>query len=201
MTEQVWFITGASRGLGYAVAEEALAAGKRVAATARRPETLSALADKYGDRVLPVALDVTDQAQAESAIQRTVEHFGRIDVVVNNAGYANMSPIEDVTMDDFRAQVEAVFFGTVLVTKAALPVMRRQGGGHFIQVTSIGGRITSPGLSGYHSAKFAVEGFSGVLRQEVAPLGINVTLPPPARPRTAFTPPPMTIPPPQPPSH
>jgi NAD(P)-dependent dehydrogenase (short-subunit alcohol dehydrogenase family) len=194
MTEQVWFITGASRGLGYAVAEEALAAGKRVAATARRPETLSALADKYGDRVLPVALDVTDQAQAESAIQRTVEHFGRIDVVVNNAGYANMSPIEDVTMDDFRAQVEAVFFGTVLVTKAALPVMRRQGGGHFIQVTSIGGRITSPGLSAYQSAKFAVEGFSGVLRQEVAPLGIKVTLAEPGGMRTDWAGSSMEIP-------
>src|SRR4030088_483377 len=99
MSEQVCFITGASRGLGLAIAEEALAAGKHVAATARRPETLSGLVDKYRDRVLPVTLDVTDQAQAESAIQRTVEHFGRIDVVVNNAGYANLSPIEDVAMD------------------------------------------------------------------------------------------------------
>jgi NAD(P)-dependent dehydrogenase (short-subunit alcohol dehydrogenase family) len=184
MPEQVWFITGASRGLGLALAEEALAAGKRVAATARRTASLSGLTDKYGDRVLPVALDVTDQGQAESAVQLTVERFGRIDVVVNNAGYANLAPVEDIAMDDFRAQVEAVFFGTVLVTKAALPIMRRQGSGHFIQVTSVGGRITSPGLSAYQSAKFAVEGFAGVLRQEVGPLGIKVTLAEPGGMRT-----------------
>jgi NAD(P)-dependent dehydrogenase (short-subunit alcohol dehydrogenase family) len=184
MSEQVWFITGASRGLGLAAAEEALAAGHRVAATARRTDTLSGLVDTYGERVLPVALDVTSQAQAEDAVRRTVERFGRIDVVVNNAGYANLAPIEDVAMDDFRAQVETVFIGTVLVTKAALPVMRRQGGGHFIQVTSVGGRITTPGLAAYQSAKFAVEGFSGVLRQEVAPLGIKVTLAEPGGMRT-----------------
>jgi NAD(P)-dependent dehydrogenase (short-subunit alcohol dehydrogenase family) len=188
LSKQVWFITGASRGLGYALAEDALAAGKRVAATGRRPETLSALVDRYGDRVLAVALDVTDQAQVESAIQRTVEHFGRIDVVVNNAGYANISPVEDIAMDDFRAQVEAVFYSTVLVTKAALPVLRRQGSGHFIQITSIGGRITSPGLSAYQSAKFAVEGFSGVLRQELVPLGIKVTLAEPGGMRDAYRP-------------
>lgn len=182
--EQVWFITGASRGLGLALAQEALAAGKRVVATARRTETLSGLVDAYGDRVLPLALDVTDQARAESAVQRAVERFGRIDVVVNNAGYANMAPIEEVTMDDFRAQVEAVFFGTVLVTKAALPVLRRQGSGHVIQIASIGGRITAPGLGAYQSAKFAVEGFSGVLRQEVAPLGIKVTVAEPGGMRT-----------------
>jgi NAD(P)-dependent dehydrogenase (short-subunit alcohol dehydrogenase family) len=184
MSEQVWFITGASRGLGLAIAEEALAAGNRVVATARRTDTLSGLVDTYGERVLPVALDVTNQAQAEDAVQRTVERFGRIDVVVNNAGYANLAPIEDVAMDDFRAQVETVFIGTVLVTKAALPVMRRQGGGHFIQVTSVGGRITTPGLAAYQSSKFAVEGFSGVLRQEVAPLGIKVTLAEPGGMRT-----------------
>ncbi|MFE4536311.1 oxidoreductase [Streptomyces scopuliridis] len=184
MSEQVWFITGASRGLGLALAEEALAAGKRVVATARRTETLAGLVGTYGDSVLPVALDVTDQALAESAVRSAVERFGRIDVVVNNAGYANMAPIEEVAMDDFRAQVEAVFFGTVLVTKAALPVMRRQGGGHFIQIASVGGRITAPGLGAYQSAKFAVEGFSGVLRQEVAPLGIKVTVAEPGGMRT-----------------
>ncbi|MFJ9032095.1 oxidoreductase [Streptomyces sp. NPDC102274] len=184
MSNQVWFITGASRGLGLALAEEALAAGKRVVATARRTETLSGLVDTYGDRVLPVALDVTDQALAEGAVRRAVERFGRIDVVVNNAGYANMAPVEEVTMDDFRAQVEAVFFGTVLVTKAALPVLRRQGSGHVIQVASVGGRITAPGLGAYQSAKFAVEGFSGVLRQEVASLGIKVTVAEPGGMRT-----------------
>ena len=195
MSEQVWFITGASRGLGQAIAEEALAAGKRVAATARRTEMLTELVNKYGDQVLPVALDVTDQDQVASAIAHTVEHFGRIDVVVNNAGYANIAPIEDFTIEDFRAQVEAVFFGTVLVTKAALPIMRRQGSGHFIQIASIGGRMTVPGLSAYQSAKFAVEGFSGVLRQEVAPLGIKVTVAEPGGMRTDWAGASMQIPP------
>ena len=195
MSEQVWFITGASRGLGNAIAEEALAAGKRVAATARRTETLADLVNKYGDQVLPVALDVTDPAQVASAIAHTVEHFGRIDVVVNNAGYANIAPIEDFTIEDFRAQVEAVFFGTVLVTKAALPIMRRQGSGHFIQIASVGGRLTVPGLGAYQSAKFAVEGFSGVLRQEVAPLGIKVTVAEPGGMRTDWAGSSMQIPP------
>jgi NAD(P)-dependent dehydrogenase (short-subunit alcohol dehydrogenase family) len=184
MSEQVWFITGASRGLGRALAEEALAAGHRVAASARRPEALSVLAEKYSDRVLPVALDVTDLTQAQQAIQHAADHFGQIDVVVNNAGYANLASIEDVSMEDFRAQVEVVFFGTVHVTKAALPIMRRQGRGHFIQVASVGGRITTPGLAAYQSAKFAVEGFSGVLRQEVAPLGVKVTVAEPGGMRT-----------------
>ncbi|MFC8830420.1 oxidoreductase [Streptomyces sp. NPDC057137] len=184
MSEQVWFITGASRGLGNAIAMEALAAGKRVAATARRPETLSGLVDEYGEQVLPLTLDVTDQAQAEDAVQRTVEHFGRLDVVVNNAGYADISPVEETTMEAFRAQVEAVFFGTVLVTKAALPFLRRQGSGHIIQVASVGGRITAPGLAAYQSAKHAVEGFSGVLAQETGPLGIKVTVVEPGGMRT-----------------
>lgn len=184
MSEQVWFITGASRGLGRALAEEALAAGKLVAATARRRDAFAELVDRYGDRVLPLTLDVTDAAQADAAIASTVERFGRIDVVVNNAGYANLASIEDVTMDDFRAQVEAVFFGTVLVTKAALPVLRRQGGGHFIQVTSVGGRTTAPGVAAYQSAKWAVEGFSGVLAKETQPFGIKVTLAEPGAMRT-----------------
>ncbi|HWG63449.1 MAG TPA: oxidoreductase [Streptosporangiaceae bacterium] len=184
MSEQVWFITGASRGLGRALAEEALAAGHRVAASARRPEALSVLAEKYSGRVLPVALDVTDLTQAQQAIQHAADHFGQIDVVVNNAGCANLASIEDVSMEDFRAQVEVVFFGTVHVTKAALPIMRRQGRGHFIQVASVWGRITTPGLAAYQSAKFAVEGFSGVLRQEVAPLGVKVTVAEPGGMRT-----------------
>lgn len=174
--QQVWFVTGSSRGLGRAVAEEVLAAGHKVAATARGTDTLAGLTQKYGDAVLPLALDVTDAARAAQAVQEAVDHFGRIDVVVNNAGYANMAPVEDMALDDFRAQVEAVFFGTVHVTKAALPFFRAQHSGHFIQVTSHGGRTTAPGLGAYQAAKFAVEGFSGVLHQEVAPLGIKVTL-------------------------
>ncbi len=146
MTDQVWFVTGSSRGLGRSVVEEALAAGNRVVATARRTDALADLAATAGPRLLAVPLDVTDPAQASSAIQAAVDAFGRVDVVVNNAGYANMAPVEDMSLGDFRAQVDAVFFGTVYVTKAALPVFRRQGSGYFIQVTSIGGRLTAPGL-------------------------------------------------------
>jgi NAD(P)-dependent dehydrogenase (short-subunit alcohol dehydrogenase family) len=194
MTAQVWFITGSSRGLGRSVAEEALAAGRKVVATARKTSALGDLAERYGAQLLTVPLDVTDPAQAADAVGRAVEHFGRIDVVVNNAGYADLAPVEEVSLEAFRAQVEAVFFGTVHVTKAALPVFRRQGSGYFIQVTSVGGRLTAPGLGAYQSAKFAVEGFSGVLRQEVAPLGIRVTLAEPGAMRTDWAGSSMDIP-------
>ena len=194
MTNHVWFITGSSRGLGRSVAEEALAAGNKVIATARRTSVLDGLADKYKDQLLTVPLDVTDPAQASAVIDRAVERFGRLDVVVNNAGYADIAPVEEVQLAAFRAQVEAVFFGTVYVTKAALPVFRAQGSGYFIQVTSVGGRGTAPGLSAYQSAKFAVEGFSGVLAQEVAPLGIRVTLAEPGAMRTDWAGSSMEIP-------
>src|SRR6201987_4381514 len=194
MTDQVWFITGSSRGLGRAIAEEALAAGRTVVATARRTSALTARAKHYGSRLPPLPLDVTDPAQASDAIGRAVERFGRIDVVVNNAGYADLAPVEEVSLEAFRAQVEAVFFGTVHVTKAALPVFRRQGSGYFIQVTSGGGRLTAPGLAAYQSAKFAVEGFSIVLRQEGAPLGIRVTLAEPGAMRTDWAGSSMDIP-------
>jgi NAD(P)-dependent dehydrogenase (short-subunit alcohol dehydrogenase family) len=184
MSDQVWFITGSSRGLGRSIAEEALAAGHRVAATARRTEPLAGLGAAYGERVLTLPLDVTDQAGAERAVREAIAHFGRLDVVVNNAGYADIAPVEEVSMADFRAQVEAVFFGTVHVTKAALPHFRRRGAGHFIQVTSSGGRSTAPGVSAYQSAKHAVEGFSGVLNDEVRGLGIRVTLAEPGAMRT-----------------
>lgn len=193
MTEQVWFVTGASRGLGYAVAEEALRNGHRVVATARSVERLRPLADRYGEAVLTVELDVTSGGQAERAVTAAVQRFGRVDVLVNNAGYADIAPIEHVDMDSFRAQMETVFFGTVLVTKAALPQMRRQGGGHVIQIVSVGGRITAPGMAAYQSAKFAVEGFSGVLRQEAGPLGVKVTLAEPGGIRTDWAGPSMKV--------
>jgi NAD(P)-dependent dehydrogenase (short-subunit alcohol dehydrogenase family) len=195
MSDQVWFITGSSRGLGRAVAEEALAAGKRVVATARRTATLDDLAEKYGAAVLPLPLDVNDPAQAERAVRDAVDRFGRLDVVVNNAGYATMAPIEQTSLEEFRAQVETAFFGTVHVTKAALPVFRRQGSGYFIQVASNGGRFSAPGVGAYQSAKFAVEGFSGVLSQEVGPLGIRVTLAEPGLMRTDWSGASMEIPP------
>jgi NAD(P)-dependent dehydrogenase (short-subunit alcohol dehydrogenase family) len=173
---KVWLITGSSRGLGRDLAKAVLAAGDRLVATARKPEQLRDLTQKYGDQVRAVALDVTDPASARAAVAAAVSSFGRLDVVVNNAGYANVSSIEDVPEDDFRAQVETNFFGVVNVTRAAIPVLREQGSGHIIQISSIGGRLGSAGLAAYQSSKWAVEGFSEVLLAEVGPLGIRVTL-------------------------
>src|SRR5437870_2586270 len=172
---KVWFVTGSSRGLGRAIAEAALARGDRVAATARDPRTLEDLVAGSGGPAVALKLDVTDPAQAAAAVQAAVNAFGWIDVVVN-AGYANFQSIEDFTEEDFRAQVETDLWGVVHVTRAALPVLRAQRDGHVIQISSIGGRTTTPGLAPYQLSKFAVEGFSGVLLKEVAPLGIRVTV-------------------------
>ena len=173
---QVFLITGSSRGLGRAIATAALQAGHRVVATARDPETLRELVALAPDRALAVALDVTSSTAAEQAVTAATDRFGRLDVLVNNAGYANVAAIEDVDPDDFRAQMETDLFGVVTVTRAALPVMRAQGSGHVIQVSSVGGRLATPGLAAYQSAKWAVGGFSGVLAAEVGPLGIRVTV-------------------------
>ncbi|WP_353940373.1 oxidoreductase [Streptomyces sp. HUAS MG91] len=192
---KTWLITGSSRGLGRALAEAALAAGHRVAATARRTEPLADLADKYGDRVRLVTLDVTDPAAARNAVERTVEAFGRLDVVVNNAGYADMAAIEDTSEQAFRDQIDANLFGVVNVTRAALPVLREQGAGHIIQISSVGGRVGVPGLGAYQTAKWAVGGFSEVLAKEVAPLGIKVTVAEPGGMRTDWAGSSMTTPP------
>ncbi|WP_435205146.1 oxidoreductase [Micromonospora sp. bgisy143] len=181
---KTWLITGSSRGLGRELAEAVLRAGHRLVATARRPEQLDDLVDAYGDRVRVVALDVTDASAARAAVGVAVEAFGRVDVVVNNAGYADVASIEDMPEDDFRAQVDANFHGVVNVTRAALPTMREQGGGHIIQISSVGGRVGGPGLSAYQSAKWAVGGFSEVLAKEVAPFGIKVTVAEPGGMRT-----------------
>ena len=173
---KVWLITGTSRGLGRDLAKAVLAAGHRLVATARKPEDLSDFVAQYGDRVRAVALDVTDPAAARAAVAAATSAFGRLDVVVNNAGYANVNSVEDMAEDDFRAQIETNFFGVVNVTRAALPVLRAQRDGHFIQISSIGGRRASVGISAYQSAKFAVEGFSEALSNEVGPLGIRVTI-------------------------
>jgi NAD(P)-dependent dehydrogenase (short-subunit alcohol dehydrogenase family) len=173
---KVFFITGSSRGLGREMAEAVLAAGHQLVATARRPEALAALAGRYGPRVLPVALDVADPAAVQAAVAAGLAAFGRLDVVVNNAGYADLAAVEDVTLADFRAQLDTNFLGVVYVTKAVLPVLRAQGDGHIIQVSSIGGRLATPGLSAYQAAKWAVGGFSEVLAREVGPLGIRVTV-------------------------
>ncbi|HEX4224731.1 MAG TPA: oxidoreductase [Pseudonocardiaceae bacterium] len=174
---RTWLITGSSRGFGWELAKAVLATGDNLVATARKPEQLAALVDEFGDRVRTVALDVTDPAAAEHAVQVAVTEFGRLDIVVNNAGYADTGAIEDVTPEDFRAQIEANFFGVVNVTRAALPLLRQQRSGYFIQFSSIGGRVGgTPGIAAYQAAKFAVEGFSEVLANEVAPLGIKVII-------------------------
>jgi NAD(P)-dependent dehydrogenase (short-subunit alcohol dehydrogenase family) len=192
---QVFFLTGSSRGLGRQVAEAVLAAGHSLVATARNPASLADLTDRYGRQVLPVALDVTDPVAVQAAVAAGTEAFGRIDVVVNNAGYANVAAVEDISLGDFREQVEANLFGVVNVTKAALPVLRAQGGGHIIQVSSIGGRLATPGLSAYQAAKWAVGGFSEVLAREVGPLGIKVTVLEPGGMRTDWAGSSMRVPP------
>jgi len=172
---KIWFITGSSRGLGAALAEAVLRAGHRVVATSRNPADLARIVALAPDRARAVALDVTDPKAVRAAIAAALDAFGRIDVVVNNAGYGNVASIEDITEEDFRAQVETNFFGVFHVTQAALPVLRRQRSGHIVNVSSIGGRRGSPGLGAYQSAKFAVGGFTEVPGLETRPLGIHVT--------------------------
>ena len=183
---QVWLITGSSRGIGRALAEAVLAAGHRLVATARNPKQLSQLVDRYGDRVRAVALDVTDERAAGLAVASAVDTFGRLDVLVNNAGYGDLASIEDTTIKDFRAQIETNLFGVIIVTKAAIPVMRRQGFGHILQFSSVGGRVGPVGRGAYAAAKWGVEGFSEVLAKEVAPFGIKVTIVEPGGFRTDF---------------
>lgn len=173
--QQTWFITGSSRGFGRSLVSAALAAGDRVAATARRPEQLDDLVAEYGDRVLPLRLDVTDQGAARAALAEAAARFGCIDVIVNNAGYANVSPIETTDDADFRTQFETNFWGVYNVSKAAIPLLREQGGGLVVQFSSVGGRVGgSPGIASYQAAKFAIDGFSRVLRTETAPFGVRV---------------------------
>ena len=171
---QTWFITGSSRGFGRALVEAALAAGDQVVASARRPEQLADLLDSHGDRLLTVALDVTDPAAVSAALAAGIERFGRLDVVVNNAGYANLAPIETGDDADFRTQFETNFWGVYHVSKAAIPYLRAQGGGLVVQFSSVGGRVgSSPGLASYQAAKFAVDGFTRVLAAETEPFGIR----------------------------
>lgn len=172
---KVWLVTGSARGLGRHIVEAALEAGERVLATARDPQRLDDLVARYGDRVKTAALDVTDPAAARAAVQTAVDAFGRIDVLVNNAGFGHISPFEQSPEDDFRAQIDTNFYGVVNVTRAVLPVMRAQKSGHILHVSSVGGRIGNPGLAAYQSAKWAVGGFTEVLRQELAPIGIHMT--------------------------
>lgn len=191
---QTWFITGSSRGLGRALAVAALRAGHQVAASARRPKQLEDLVSRWGDRVLPLRLDVADPADARRAVGESVARFGGLDVVVNNAGYANVAPIETADDADVREQFETNFWGVYNVSKAALPVLRTQRSGLFIQISSIGGRVGgSPGIASYQAAKFAIDGFSRVLRVEAAPFGVKVLVVEPSGFRTDWAGASMTV--------
>ncbi|GAA2598019.1 SDR family NAD(P)-dependent oxidoreductase [Winogradskya consettensis] len=182
---RTWLVTGASRGLGRSIAVAILENGDNLVATARRISDLSGLGDKYGERVRTVALDVTDPGAARDAVEAAVDTFGRLDVVVNNAGYADSAPFEEMPDDVFRAQVEANFFGVVNVTRAALPVLRTQRSGLFLQVSSVGGRVGgTAGISAYQAAKFAVEGLTLSLAKEVAPFGVRAVIVEPGAFRT-----------------
>jgi NAD(P)-dependent dehydrogenase (short-subunit alcohol dehydrogenase family)/uncharacterized membrane protein YphA (DoxX/SURF4 family) len=176
MAAKVWFITGTSRGFGREWAIAALERGDKVVATARDTASLRDLADKYGDAVLPLALDVTARQAVFDTVARAHNHFGRLDVVVNNAGYGQFGMIEELSEQEARAQIETNLFGALWVTQASLPFLREQGGGHIVQVSSIGGISAFPNIGMYHASKWALEGLSQALAQEVAAFGIKVTM-------------------------
>jgi len=176
MSEKVWFITGTSRGFGREWAIAALERGDKVAATARNISSLDDLVEKYGDAILPISLDVTDREADFAAVELAHEAFGRLDVVINNAGYGHFGFIEEITEAEARAQLETNVFGALWITQAALPFLRAQGSGHIIQVSSIGGISAFPLVGIYHASKWALEGFTQSLAQEVAGFGIKVTL-------------------------
>lgn len=172
----VWFITGASRGLGRQWAIAALDRGDRVAAAARDISALQELCEVYGDAILPIRLDVTDREACFAAVGAAHERFGRLDVVVNNAGYGQYGFVEELSETEARAQMDTNFFGALWVTQAALPILRAQGSGHIVQVSSIGGVTAFPNLGAYHASKWALEGLTQSLAGEVAPFGVRVTL-------------------------
>ncbi|WP_214317711.1 SDR family NAD(P)-dependent oxidoreductase [Nonomuraea sediminis] len=173
---KVWFVTGSSRGLGRHFVEAALSRGDKVAATARNSASLDELVAAYGNAVLPLEMDVTDKAAVFASVQRAKEHFGRLDVVVNNAGYAQMGAIEELTEEHLRDQLETNLFGAMWVIQAALPYLREQGAGHIIQLSSAAGLIAMPLGGAYQASKWALEALNETLAQEVADFGIKVTV-------------------------
>ncbi|WP_101786095.1 SDR family NAD(P)-dependent oxidoreductase [Nonomuraea indica] len=173
---KVWFVTGSSRGLGRNFVEAALSRGDKVAATARNADSLDELVAAHGEAVLPLTLDVTDRAAAFESVERAREHFGRLDVVVNNAGYAQIGAIEELTEQELRDQMETNLFGAVWVIQAALPQLREQGAGHIIQLSSAAGLIAMPLGGAYHASKWALEGLNEALAREVAGFGVKVTI-------------------------
>jgi NAD(P)-dependent dehydrogenase (short-subunit alcohol dehydrogenase family) len=185
-SQKVWFITGASTGFGRQLAEQLLASGDHVVATARKSEQIADLVDQYPDKALAVPLDVTQDSAVESAVSAAIEKFGRIDVLVNNAGYGIFGAVEEATEAEFMPVFETNVFGLIRVTRAVLPHLRAQRSGHIVNLSSIGGLIGSPGWGYYNASKFAVEGFSEALAGELAPLGIHVTIVEPGPFRTDF---------------
>ncbi|QKZ17136.1 SDR family oxidoreductase [Streptomyces chartreusis] len=173
---KIWFVTGSSRGFGRHFVEAALSRGDKVAATARNIDSLSDLVASYGDAVLPLALDVTDKAAVAATVKQAHEHFGRLDVVVNNAGYGLFGAVEELSEKEVRDQFETNFFGALWVTQEVLPYLRGQGSGHIVQISTVGGVATFPTLGGYNASKWALEGLSEALAGEVASFGVKVTL-------------------------
>jgi NAD(P)-dependent dehydrogenase (short-subunit alcohol dehydrogenase family) len=171
---KVWLVTGSASGLGRHIAQAVLISGDSLVATARDPRQLQDLVQKYGDQVRAVPLDVSDENAARAAAQAAVAAFGRLDVVVNNAGYGDVAPFEQLSSERFKAVMDTNFYGVVNVTRAALPIMRKQKCGCILQISSVGGRLAVAGSTAYHAAKWAVGGFTETLAQEVAPFGVKV---------------------------
>lgn len=183
---RTWLVTGASRGFGRALCDAILASGDNVVATARNPDQLADLVRDHGSRARTAAVDVTDPVAAEAAVQLAISAFGQLDVLVNNAGYGDVGSVEDTSLESFRRQIEANLFGTIIVTKAAIPHMRERRSGHIVQFSSVGGRIGAPGRAAYSAAKWGVEGFSEALAREMALIGVRVTIVEPGGFRTDF---------------
>ncbi|MEV4079239.1 SDR family NAD(P)-dependent oxidoreductase [Nonomuraea fuscirosea] len=178
--QKVWFVTGSSRGLGRNFVQAALARGDKVAATARSTAALKELSDTYGDAILPLELDVTDRAAVFETVKQAKEHFGRLDVIVNNAGYAQVGAVEELTEQELRDQLETNLFGAVWVVQAALPYLREQRSGHIVQLSSAAGIIAMPLGGAYHASKWALEGLNEALAGEVAEFGVKLTIIEPA---------------------
>ena len=173
---KIWFVTGSSRGFGRQFVQAALERGDKVAATARNTDSLADLVAAHGEAVLPLKLDVTDKAAAFEAVKQAHEHFGRLDVIVNNAGHGLFGAVEELTELQVRGQMETNFYGALWVTQAALPLLRAQGSGHIVQISTVGGVVSFPNLGGYNASKWALEVLTEALAQEVAGFGIKVTL-------------------------
>jgi NAD(P)-dependent dehydrogenase (short-subunit alcohol dehydrogenase family) len=185
-TDRVWFVTGASSGFGRAIGQTVLNSGGRLVAATRRPGAVQELAHQHPGRALPIALDVTDAAASRAAVSEAVERFGRVDVVVNNAGYGHVGAVEELTDAELRAQLDVNLFGVINVTRAALPHLRRQRSGHLVQMSSLNGVEGLAGGGYYAASKFAIEGLSESLAEEVASIGIRVTIVEPGPHRTRF---------------